>query len=259
MESLSDRHISVDAGLPEACWQHASAFGMARELTCCQIVSSTSRLVVVAPHPDDELLCCGGLMQTHSAAGGEIVVVSVTRGERSHGDRDRCFRDGLALRRTAERTEGFALAGLPQITTIELCIPDGSVSDHETTLVTRLLFLLRPTDSVVTTWRWDGHPDHESVGAACAMACSIVSARLLEAPVWMWHWAELDDTRVPWHQLRRVRLSSERVERKVKALQAHSSQHECRSADDGAVLDTKIMARQRRKFECFFVNDSHLP
>ena len=49
--------------------------------------------------------------------------------------------------------------------------------------------LLSPDTWCAATWRGDGHPDHDAVGRAAATACDAVGCRLLEYPVWMWHWA----------------------------------------------------------------------
>jgi hypothetical protein len=39
-------------------------------------------------------------------------------------------------------------------------------------------------------------------------------AKLLEYPVWMWHWARPDDAAVPWHRMARVAPDRAAVARK---------------------------------------------
>ena len=52
-------------------------------------------------------------------------------------------------------------------------------------------------------WRHDGHPDHEAVGRAAAVAARRTDARLVEYPVWMWHWGTEQD--LPWPDARGIR------------------------------------------------------
>ena len=74
------------------------------------------------------------------------------------------------------------------------------------------------------TWRGDGHPDHEVVGLAAAAAAELVGARLLEYPVWMWHWAHPDDEDVPWQRMATIPLDPAASARKRNALRAFRSQ-----------------------------------
>src|SRR5262249_21527874 len=74
------------------------------------------------------------------------------------------------------------------------------------------------------TWSGDGHPDHEAVGRAAAVAVERTGATLLEYPVWMWHWASPDDPAVPWDRAYRSPLSASAVSRKHTAARCFSSQ-----------------------------------
>jgi len=114
--------------------------------------------------------------------------------------------------------------------------------------------LLRSGDVVVATWRHDAHPDHEAVGQAAARACAgLPGVRLLEVPVWTWHWAEPGDARVPWDRALRLDLGPELAARKVHAVEAYVSQV---SPDDalalGAVLPGPVLDRLLRTFEVVF-------
>jgi LmbE family N-acetylglucosaminyl deacetylase len=79
---------------------------------------------------------------------------------------------------------------------------------------------------VFTTWREDGHCDHEAVGRASAEAAKRVGARVHELPVWTWHWATPEDSSVPWHRARKILLSPPLVARKRHAIHAFASQLE---------------------------------
>ena len=134
-----------------------------------------------------------------------------------------------------------------------LGFPDGAVARYGGPLRETLALLLRAKDVVVSTWRLDGHPDHEAVGAAAEQACSEAGAACLQAPVWMWHWSRVGDARVPWERLHGLRLTQTALERKRLALSAHATQLALRGPD-GPVLDALILARAARPAEYFFVN-----
>lgn len=211
------------------------------------------RLVVLAPHPDDELLMCGGLLAQHALAGGECLIVGVTDGEASHGGSSVWSARRLAVARAVEREQGLSQLGLPYAEVRRLGLPDGSVAQHRHALRAMLSALLRPDDIVVTTWRLDGHPDHDTVGDCAARVCHDLGCRLVEAPVWMWHWAAPGDQRVPWQRLFRIQPDPLVLRRKQQALLAHASQLASRGAGLGPVLDDAIVARSQRAAEYFFI------
>lgn len=211
------------------------------------------RLVVVAPHPDDEVLACGGLIALHAARGGETLVVAVSDGEASHAGVPGWAASRLAGARRAESAEGLQRLGAGHAQMLRLGLPDGRVSAHLGEFPGLLAGVLQRSDVVVTTWRLDGHPDHDATGLATARACQLAGCRLLEAPVWMWHWAAPGDGRVPWHRLTSVALDVHAAQRKQSALLAHTSQLRVRDARRGAVLGAAIRARAAWPAEYFFV------
>lgn len=213
------------------------------------LLDPAARLVVVAPHPDDELLACGGLMGAHADRGGRCQVVAVSDGEASHPGSTRWTPARLRRARQRERQRGLRALQVRPAPTLRLQFPDGGVGSHADALAERLAGLLQPGDLVLSTWRRDGHPDHDATGAACARACAGVGACLIEAPVWMWHWAAPADPRVPWSQLRAFPLSPDLVARKQAAVDCHTSQREAGDGDAGPVLDAAIVSRVRRTRE----------
>jgi LmbE family N-acetylglucosaminyl deacetylase len=221
-------------------------------------VAADQRLVVVAPHPDDEVLACGGLLAMHLARGGRCLVVAVTDGDASHLDSPHWTRDSLGAARRNESAAGLAALGSQKGACTEVerfGIPDGAVAAHEHALCERLSTVLEARDVVVTTWRLDGHPDHDTTGRACARACALAGVRLLEAPVWMWHWASPGDDRVPWQRLASLPIDAEAMRRKQAALAAHHTQLTVRERTEGdalePVLGAEILARALRTFEAF--------
>jgi LmbE family N-acetylglucosaminyl deacetylase len=218
-----------------------------------QCITPAVRLVVLAPHPDDELLMCGGLLAQHARAGGECLIVGVTDGEASHAGSPAWTARRLAAARALEREQGLERLGLPYAEVRRLGLPDGKLGQHRHALMAMLSALLRSDDVVVSTWRLDGHPDHDTLGDCAAQICRDLGCRLIEAPVWMWHWAAPGDDRVPWQTLVRIQPDAQVLQRKQEALQSHASQLAPRGGGLGPVLDDAILSRSRRAAEYFFL------
>lgn len=214
------------------------------------LCAGSSRLVVIAPHPDDEVLACGGLLAQCAQLHFPVMVVAVTDGEASHGMTDQYTRSKLGQQRVHEQCEGLMQLGIDPICVVRLKIPDGGVALHVTQIFNWLTVLLQPGDVVITTWCLDGHPDHE----ATAQAVMRTGCKLFQAPVWMWHWAQPDDMRIPWSDLVAVDLDSTAVDAKQKALAWHHSQLGRRSSDSAPVLAAAIVQRAARRQEYFFVH-----
>jgi LmbE family N-acetylglucosaminyl deacetylase len=160
-----------------------------------------SGMTVVAPHPDDETLGLGATIATLCGAGVDVQVVSVSDGEAAYPELDHTSRMELKALRRIEVRQSMRLLGARD--PIRLGMPDGELAAHEPELTDRISSVLAdlPTGSwCATTWRGDGHPDHEAVGRAAASAASATGATLVEYPVWMWHWARPDDPAVPWER-----------------------------------------------------------
>lgn len=249
MAAVTAEPAIFGAGTSQSDW---AAHGGLDRLPVCEIealLPPRSRLVVVAPHPDDEVLACGGLLAVAAARGHLTLVVSVSDGEASHAGSAQWTVQRLRDRRRLEWAEGLRRLGLNPCDHVRLALPDGAVHAHRHALRSRLQSLLSKRDVVVTTYRHDGHPDHETVAAVCE-ACG---ARSIEAPVWMWHWAAPRDARVPWARLHRLALPAEALCRKQHAIAAHRSQLEPRDAEHGAVLSPATLARLLRADEFFFL------
>jgi len=244
-----DRHIHGQ-GTPELAWRRFDGLRTLAPLPL-PLASRPSRWVVVAPHPDDEVLGCGGLLALMARAGHEVVVVGVSDGEAAFPGSAVWTPTVLARRRRIERSQGLHRLGLPDAA-LSLALPDGAVARHEAALEARLRELLRDGDTLLATWRLDGHPDHEAAGRAAAVVAAERGCRLWEYPVWMWHWAAPDDARVPWGRMRRLELDGDACERKVRAIAAHTSQLAgVPSESREAVLPDWALARLLRPFEVF--------
>ncbi len=240
-------------GTPEAAWQAWPGLAAARRLSLNAWLPAGVRLVVVAPHPDDEVLACGGLLASHAARGGACLVVAVTDGEASHPGSSTWTPSELARARRAESSSGLEKLGVRRADIARFGLPDGRVQQHAAKLVAGLHLILQPTDVVVSTWRQDGHPDHEASGQATATVCARTRCRFMEAPVWMWHWAAPGSAQVPWHRLMGFELDENALAAKRHALEAHTTQLKPRDTPEPApVLGEAILARAARRTEFFF-------
>lgn len=249
---MSDRLISGH-GTAESDWQAWPGLQSLGECTLAQLVPPGTRTVIVAPHPDDEVLACGGLLATLATRGEGVLLVSVTDGDASHPGSAQLPRAALARLRREESAEGLRRLGVTACTSVRFAIPDGEVSNHVAVIASRLALHLRAGDVVFTTWRTDGHPDHEATASAVLAAARVVGCRHFEMPVWMWHWATPGDLRVPWHRMRRLLLTRHAVERKRHAIAAHKTQLLPRGGGLPPVLGAHALARLLRGEEYVFV------
>lgn len=223
-------------------------------VSTAQLVRSEQRLVVVSPHPDDEVIACGGLIASHLANGGSCLVIAVTDGEASHKNTPNHDPLQLKTQRQYESDAGLRCLGVPTSAVVRLSLPDGGVSMCGVRLIQRLQALLKPDDVVITTWRLDGHPDHEACGMAVSAVCEDMGARLLEAPVWMWHWATTADKQVNWSYLKAWPMDQLSMARKLKALAEHRSQLSERPGRWPPVLDSAIVERAGWPTEYYFLS-----
>ncbi len=190
-------------------------------------------LIVVAPHPDDETLGMGATAAQLVASGVSVAVVSVSDGGAAWPGAAPLARIRLEATRRRELTSATGILGISPA--VSLGLPDGQLIHHEDRLTDLLVDILEdaaPGIWCATTWRGDGHPDHEAVGHATAAACARTGAVLVEYPVWMWHWARPGDPAVPWHRAYTVPVSGWAVDRKHLAAQSFASQFE--SSLDGS-------------------------
>ncbi|MEJ8857582.1 PIG-L family deacetylase [Variovorax robiniae] len=247
-----DRLIVEGDGTPERDWLPWLHAARLPSVTAEVLVPDGARAVVVAPHPDDEVLSVGGLLAQLAESDREVCVIAVTDGTASHPGSSAWTPADLGRVRALESQRALALLGLLQ-PPLRLALPDGRLSEMRPVLEDKLLSLLRPGDVVFTTWRLDGHPDHEAAGHACAHATRQAGATLVEVPVWAWHWAVPGDPRMPWAGACRLQLCANALPRKIRATLAFQSQLQ---PDDSTgaepILRASTVARARRPFEVFF-------
>ena len=248
MESVlvKDRLIH-GAGTTEAEWRACGGLQALPFENISSILASIARLVVCAPHPDDEILPCAGLLSAASTAGIPILVIAVTDGEASHGNRPEKVE---ILRKCRPRETSAALLRLGINANVRRQkIPDGKVSDFESQLSSQW-DLLR-TDAVITPWRLDGHPDHEATTRAVLMASSRIGFTVLETPIWGWHWSRPAESDLPWGRGFRFLVNARTLARKRDSIRAFESQLTS-DGDRPAILTPATLARFERDYEVYF-------
>ncbi|AQG97460.1 acetylglucosaminylphosphatidylinositol deacetylase [Burkholderia sp. KK1] len=248
-----DRTISGD-GTPEAAWQGWGRLDALPEVDPAVLVPFGGRAVVVAPHPDDEILGTGGLLSRLSEISRNILIIAVTDGTASHPDSTEWPPERLARVRPQETRSALQRLRLRHAQVVRLGLQDGEPGGIDANLSGMLSEHLQPGDIVFTTWRYDGHPDHEAAGRAVHAAAEAFELPCVEVPLWTWHWASPDDTRVPWSRARRIVLDGATHARKLRAVQAFRSQLEPDAATGQApVLPDHVLARLTRPFEVVLI------
>ncbi|MBS4089102.1 PIG-L deacetylase family protein [Pseudomonas rustica] len=237
-------------------WQGSRHLAELQSIDVLSLVPPGSRAVIIAPHPDDEVLGCGGLLQLLAAAGRPLQLISVTDGSASHPGSERWPVERLSVIRPQESAEALRRLGLPmhRLKWLRGGFTDTQVAAQEQQLGAFIESHLRPNDVVFTTWREDGHCDHEAVGRASAEAARQVGATCHELPVWTWHWATPEDAFVPWQRARKILLTPEQVARKRHAVHAFASQLEGDAqAGLAPVLAPYVIERLLQPFEVVFL------
>lgn len=252
MEAVVDRQLRGQ-GTEEAEWLGWPAWKGVASVDAARLVPEGYRAVMVAPHPDDEVLAVGGLLSCCAALGREVAMVAVTDGTASHPRSSEWPPERLAKERPLESSRAWRCLGLGDSRAIRLGIADGGVAGEAARLSARLGEIFTPQDVVFTTWRLDGHPDHEATAKASIEAADRCGARLVEVPVWGWHWARPAEPHWPWSRMRRVALDPDTVRRKRQAVACFASQLQPdRSTGAPPILLDSTVERAARDFEVVF-------
>ena len=246
------RHIG-GTGPAAADWARDAALAAVRPVTLDDLISPGARVVVVAPHPDDEILTCGALLHLVAARGDAPLIVAVTDGEASHPGSPVWPPERLRQARTDETNAALAHLGIDASRVRRLHIPDGGVTAATPELERQLAAIIAPGDVVITTWRFDGHPDHESTALACSAVARQTGARVLQAPVWGWHWSAPGDDAMPLALARKLAVPGDALARKRAALGCFHSQIEGDASNGAApILPAFAMERVLHPFEIYF-------
>lgn len=238
-------------GTPESSWRASG------RLTDSPAMSwgVAGRVVVLAPHPDDEVLAVGGAMVSLRRAGWSIHLLAVTDGEASHPRSRRISPGEMAVIRAGERTTAMARLGLGDVEVTRLRYADSAV-DGAGELAEHIGAFLEGASLCLAPWKHDGRPDYDATGRAAAAACATLGTKLVEYPVWAWHWARPSTRAWPWMRTRRVPLAPDVLMAKRRAIAAYRSQLAPLgpARGDAAVLPHEVVARFHRPFETVFAD-----
>ena len=254
--------MSFDSGLPGTPAEVWTGDGRLASLPPLGLDTS-DRVIVVAAHPDDETLGAGGLIAECFANSIPVDVVIVTDGAASHPDSPTVSTAQLIARRAAEVRTAIEILAPGSAVTL-LGFPDGAVLENRDRVHDALAVVLQNspgTNLLASTWRGDGHRDHRVVGEICANLAAMSGIRLIEYPVWMWHWSTPDNAKTPWPTLRSLALRPASVAAKRRAIAAYESQTTPLSslAGDEAVLHPRFLRHFGRTNEVFVTTASSGP
>ncbi|CAN5361294.1 hypothetical protein BH11ACT2_BH11ACT2_16810 [soil metagenome] len=212
-----------------------------------------TELLVIAAHPDDETLGTAGLIGACADRGLPVRVVVVTDGAASHPHSPTHTPQALAVLRANETARALAILA-PGATCEFLGYPDGQTRERADEIERALrdeIAATAATALIAVPWQGDGHRDHRVVSERAAAV--VGGQTLVEYPIWMWHWADAHDERVPT-------LSALPIDatRKAKAIAAHATQIAPLSARTGdeAMLSPEFVEHFRRGVEVFIESDS---
>jgi LmbE family N-acetylglucosaminyl deacetylase/SAM-dependent methyltransferase len=226
-------------------------------------------LVVISAHPDDETLGAGALIATAGRRGVPVTVIVATAGEGSHPESPTQRPDQLAAIRRREVLAAISRLA-PTASVHQLSLTDGRIADSTAELADEIRSVLDSVDDagsgsgsgtwLVAPWSADRHPDHAAVSAAARQVATGAGCRLLEFPVWAWHWASPGDHPFPLEALIGLQVSDDVLSIKDLALAEHRSQTEPLSDQlgDEPVVGAAFAEHFRRDVEVF-VDVSFVP
>jgi LmbE family N-acetylglucosaminyl deacetylase len=239
-------------GTSERAWAGAPWLADAPYVLPGALLARATRVVVVSPHPDDEVLACGGLLALLAGTRRAVCIVSVTDGEACYPHDARWSPQALGQLRRQELQRALRALGV-SAHTVALGVPDGAVAAAHGRVREAVARVLRPGDVVLAPWRHDGHPDHEAAYAAASDAACGAGVRLVEYPVWGWHWGHGTHPRIAATRAVRIALPSAARSAKRAAIACFASQTgDCEPPIDDPVLPPPVLGRFLRDFEVYF-------
>ena len=213
--------------------------------------------LILAPHPDDESLGCGGLIASACEAGPPPFVLVITDGAGSHPNSRAYPPARLRATRQQEARRAVAALGLPPDRIGFLGLPDtqapmtGPAFDAAVTAVASLALRIG-AGTLVASWAYDPHADHEATHHIAAAAARETGIRHLSYPVW--GLTLPPDAQLPGPLPTGFRLDiADWLPRKRRAIAAHRSQTSDLIADDphGFKLPAEFLALFDQPFETF--------
>lgn len=246
------------AGTSAADWDDDDRFAVliaGSGATIERLLGAVDEVIVVAAHPDDESLGAGGLIAVCASRGIRVRVVVVTDGAASHPDSPTRTPSQIARDRAAEITEAVSELD-PRAQVTRLGFADGGTRQQRDLIAAELERVIGGADGsalIVAPFRGDGHRDHRIVGELCAEVAGAHGFTLIEYPIWLWHWANPTDERVPFDDLIALPLDPVAVAAKGRAIAAHATQLHPLSTEPGdeRVVHPEFLEHFQRPSELF--------
>ena len=245
------RPVIHGGGTSEKAWASCAWLWNQQMTSLEDLLRGARRLFVVAPHPDDEVLGCGGVIRQHARRGGEVLVVAVTDGEACYPGESHWTPDRLSDARRVELHAALRALGVPSPQIAHLGLPDGGISAQEANLERWLTLAVQEGDLVLAPWRFDGHPDHEAAGRAARRAAHAAGARILEYPVWGWHWLDPASAHMAWERPLLVDISADRAAKDAAIHCFRTQTGEVDALASPPVLPSTVLRRFQRAHEVF--------
>lgn len=199
------------------------------ELPITQIFCHAQRLVVLVAHPDDESLGAGGLIYLALRHGLDVTVLVGTFGEGSHPHSITHSPETLARLREHELRHAMDQLRVQygsggKLELLPANLPDGALAQHTDQIESMLRGALGTERCILaSTYRDDGHPDHDVLGTIAARVAADRGLWHLEFPIWYWHWATAENDR-RWQHWHKLSLNQPAHNAKHRAMAAHTSQ-----------------------------------
>jgi len=249
---VGDRVIE-GLGTSADTWQNWRGLQALPQLDIQKSFDAKQRICIIAPHPDDEILGCGGLLQQLADNGNAIVLIYVTNGSQSHPHSKIYAPEQLNTLRPKESLDALKVLKIEdQVDTVFLHLTDGSVFSQQTLFYQKLASILLPDDVLVTTFARDGHPDHEATGQVVTAYAKQQHLMCYQVLIWAWHWAEPDDSRIPWQYALRVDLTTEQLHNKIQAIHCFKSQiTKDESTGNAPILSAQTIHRMSQPWEVY--------
>lgn len=204
--------------------------------------SAVSSVLVVAAHPDDETLGAGGLIASLHRRGASVTVLLATRGGASH----RC---GIPETRIDEFRSAMAFIA-PAARIVDADLADSRLGEHRDELTMHVARAAAGVDLILAPWRGDGHGDHRAAGEVAASIATGIGVRLLEYPIWLWHWGAPHSPETPWGGFVRFEIDEHSALAKARGLERYKSQR-LPNDNEPPILHDRMLTHFQRDWEAF--------
>ncbi|MBI2786887.1 MAG: PIG-L family deacetylase [Legionella longbeachae] len=200
--------------------------------------------IVLSPHPDDETLGAGGLISDLKEKKIDVLVISVTDGEKAYLNEEHKLRQI----RINEQEKALEILGISKEKIIRLQLRDSAVKEEEEKLEKLIFPFVSKKMHLLAPWLGDYHPDHEAVGRAALKLARQKNAHLSFYFFWTWHYATiLDLNQLPLYI---YPLKSNAFINKQKALECYVSQRFTKK--ERPILPEHILIPTKRTFEVYY-------